>query len=88
MRAVILFSLLLIIGMVQVLPQADLPDTAFREGTLPHAVRAHSLNYLQAVPIRTAGLRHQLATTQHAYRAIAAQSFKELPSISLLNLLC
>ena len=39
----LLIAILLVIGMIQILPQVDLPDTAFQEDTAPMVIKSRGI---------------------------------------------
>jgi hypothetical protein len=52
---ILLLSLLAIIGMIQVLPQVDLPDTAFHEDSSPVVTKFRSIS-APVMPVRVASI--------------------------------
>jgi hypothetical protein len=57
-RWAILVPLLIVIAIIQVLPQVDLPDTAFHENTAPIVVKSRAI----AAPILNISVARKLVT--------------------------
>jgi hypothetical protein len=55
----ILFSLLMLVAIIQVLPQVDLPDTAFHENTAPIVTKSRVV----AAPVLSVAMRQDCGTS-------------------------
>ena len=62
LQLAILYSLLIVVAVIQVLPQVDLPDTAFHEDTAPIVTKSRAV----AVPVLSVAQRHDYATWHQA----------------------
>ena len=56
----ILYSLLILVAIIQVLPQVDLPETAFHEDTAPIVIKSRGV----AAPVLSAVAMHGFVTWQ------------------------
>jgi len=88
LRATILLSLLLVIAIIQVLPQVDLPDTAFHEDTLPRAARCGVLAHAMAAVIPAIELRRELTASHSERTLVPAHPVNEPLSTLFSTLLC
>jgi hypothetical protein len=89
-----LLPLLVTIAVIQVLPQVDLPDTAFHEDTAPIVTKSRALSAATlGVGIQRAGL-HYVQNVQTAIEfvrkvpAMAAHPVNQVLPILLSTLLC
>jgi hypothetical protein len=92
LQLAILYSLLIVVAVIQVLPQVDLPDTAFHEDTAPIVTKSRAV----AVPVLIVAQRHDcatwhqkatLATTREKVSTTPHRANLSLP-ILLLAILC
>ena len=87
----LLLALLLVIGLIQVLPQVDLPDTAFHEDTAPVVtkLRAVAAPILSSVIVRL-DLQPSMATRSEVRERYVRPSLASgnMVPILLCSLLC
>ena len=92
LQLAILYSLLIVVAIIQVLPQVDLPDTAFHEDTAPIVTKSRAV----AAPVLSAVIWCKCVTWHRtATLAIIAEKPSPTPhranlslSILLLAILC
>jgi len=82
----VLLSLLFLVALILVLPQVDLPDTAFNRGTAPVDVHAHSTSAPGLLGIGTVvSLHFQAHTTSRRSEKPMVYGYATSSSLPLLH---